>query len=174
MSQQVRFAPEASAELEDATRWYEQRHAGLGLAFSPPLMSPSGPSPERPELERRSADFQRTSTVRRVPVSRFPYHLVYLVTEGKIDVLGGRSRSAPTRLLERSSRPVIQSPAHSPEKISKLLGRGGRCHRSPSPLIEQLHQIPLRLVSRANASSVGIEVGRAPRIRQQDAHVVHQ
>lgn len=33
MSRQVRFAPEASAEFEDATRWYEQRHVGLGLAF---------------------------------------------------------------------------------------------------------------------------------------------
>lgn len=33
MSQRVQFALEASAELEDAARWYEQRHAGLGFSF---------------------------------------------------------------------------------------------------------------------------------------------
>jgi len=33
VSRQVRFAHEASAELEDGARWYEHRHAGLGLAF---------------------------------------------------------------------------------------------------------------------------------------------
>jgi hypothetical protein len=33
VSRQVRFAAEAPAELEDPTRWYEQRHTGLGLAF---------------------------------------------------------------------------------------------------------------------------------------------
>ena len=33
MSRVLRFTADASAELEDAARWYEQRHAGLGMAF---------------------------------------------------------------------------------------------------------------------------------------------
>ena len=69
MSQQVRFAPEASAELEDATRWYEQRHAGLGLAFLAAVDVAVGYVPERPELERRSVDLQRASTC---DESRYP------------------------------------------------------------------------------------------------------
>ncbi len=53
MSPEVRFDSEASAELEDAARWYEQRHVGLGLAFLAASMSPSSSLPDLPALERR-------------------------------------------------------------------------------------------------------------------------
>jgi hypothetical protein len=33
VSRVVRFSVEASAELEEAAKWYEDRRAGLGLAF---------------------------------------------------------------------------------------------------------------------------------------------
>jgi hypothetical protein len=33
LSNEIRFGSEATAELEDAARWYEQRHVGLGLEF---------------------------------------------------------------------------------------------------------------------------------------------
>jgi hypothetical protein len=33
VSRQVVFEPEASAELEEAARWYEAQRSGLGLAF---------------------------------------------------------------------------------------------------------------------------------------------
>ena len=87
MSQQVRFAPEASAELEDATRWYEQRHAGLGLAFLAAVDVAVGSVARTPRAGAPLGGLAEELDVRRVPVSRFPYHLVYLVTEGQIDVL---------------------------------------------------------------------------------------
>ena len=87
MSRPVRFAPEASAELEDATRWYEQRHVGLGLAFLAAVdvalefvaRSPGAGSPV--------AELPEDLDVRRVPVSRFPYHLAYLATTDQVHVL---------------------------------------------------------------------------------------
>lgn len=33
MKHQVRIEPEASAELEDAIRWFDQQHAGLGAEY---------------------------------------------------------------------------------------------------------------------------------------------
>jgi len=97
VSRQIRFATEASAELEDAARWYEQRHLGLGLAFlgavdvtvellarSPGAGTPVAGPPE--DLD-----------VRRVPVSRFPYHLAYLVTMDQVHVLAvAHDRRRPT------------------------------------------------------------------------------
>jgi plasmid stabilization system protein ParE len=87
VSPQIRFAPETSTELEDAARWYEQRHAGLGLAFlaavdvaiESVVRSPRAGAP----IEGLPEDLE----VRRVPVSRFPYHLAYLVTADRVHVL---------------------------------------------------------------------------------------
>ncbi len=49
MSQRVHLVNEASAELEDAARWYEQRHAGLGLAFVAASIVPSSRSCDGPK-----------------------------------------------------------------------------------------------------------------------------
>lgn len=87
MSQRVRFAPEASAELEDAARWYEQRHAGLGLAFLAAVDGAVGSLVRSPGAGTPIDGLPADLDVRRVPVSRFPYHLAYLITEQQIHVL---------------------------------------------------------------------------------------
>lgn len=87
MNPRVRFEDEAEAEYRAAGRWYEERRAGLGLDFLDTvdatidhiLKSPLAGAPVRqlpPDL-----------LVRRVPVKRFPYHVVYLETNRTIRIL---------------------------------------------------------------------------------------
>jgi plasmid stabilization system protein ParE len=87
VSQQVRLAPEASAELEDATRWYEERHAGLGLAFLAAVEVTVESLVRWPRAGAPIDGLPEDLDVRRVAVSRFPYYVAYLVTEDQIYVL---------------------------------------------------------------------------------------
>ena len=87
MSQQVRLAPEASAELENAAQWYEQRHAGLGLAFLAAIDVAIVSIVRSPRVGAPIVGLPGDLEVRRVPVLRFPYHLAYLITQGQIYVL---------------------------------------------------------------------------------------
>lgn len=83
----VRFEDEANHEYRAAARWYEARRAGLGAEFLDAVddtlrrivLFPSAGAP----VPRVPADL----TVRRAPVKRFPYHVVYLKTEATIRVL---------------------------------------------------------------------------------------
>lgn len=74
----LRTEPEASIELEEAALWYEGKRAGLGLEFLEAINSaldfvtrftPAGSSV--PFVSKDLA-------VRRAPVRRFPFHVVYL------------------------------------------------------------------------------------------------
>jgi toxin ParE1/3/4 len=87
VSPPVRFAPEASAELEDAVRWYEERRHGLGLAFLAAVANAVDLVTHWPETGEVVADLASNVDVRRVPVRRFPYHLAYLATEDVLHVL---------------------------------------------------------------------------------------
>jgi toxin ParE1/3/4 len=86
VSTPVQFGPEATSELEDAVRWYEQQHAGLGLAFLTAVDDAVESIARWPRAGAPVAGLE-TLDIRRVPVSRFPYHVAYLVTEEQIDVL---------------------------------------------------------------------------------------
>lgn len=87
MSQRVHLVNEASAELEDAARWYEQRHAGLGLAFVAAVDRAVESIGRWPEAGVPIDGLTLDLDVRRVPVSRFPYYLAYLVSDDEIHVL---------------------------------------------------------------------------------------
>jgi plasmid stabilization system protein ParE len=91
VSQQVRFAPEASAELEDATRWYEQRHAGLGLAFLAAVEVTVESLVRWPRAGGPIDGLPEDLDLRRVAVSRFPYYVAYMVTADQIHVPCDRS-----------------------------------------------------------------------------------
>ena len=86
MNTQVRFGPEAIAELSDATRWYEQRRAGLGLAFLAAVDAAVESLKRWPRSGAPIAGLD-SPVIRRVPVSTFPYHLAYLTTDDQIEVL---------------------------------------------------------------------------------------
>lgn len=78
MSSQVLFLPEATTEIEDTIRWYEQRHSGLGLAFLAAVDTAiqsvtRWPKASAPVITGVAADLDIGR------VGRFPYHLAYLV-----------------------------------------------------------------------------------------------
>ena len=87
MSHRVRFAPEASAEFTDAARWYEERHVGLGLAFVAAVDRAVESLLRWPRAGPPVAGLAEELEVRQLPVSRFPYHVAYLVTDEVIHVL---------------------------------------------------------------------------------------
>jgi plasmid stabilization system protein ParE len=81
------FEPEAEGELEAASLWYDQQRPGLGRRFLSAIdltldrirRFPSAGAP----VPRTSEDLP----VRRAPVARFPYHVVYLETSKTLYVL---------------------------------------------------------------------------------------
>jgi len=83
----ARFEDEADAEYRAAGRWYEERVVGLGIEFFDAVdaaLDQVARLPKAGALVRRvPVDLQ----VRRAPVKRFPYHVVYLETTSTIRVL---------------------------------------------------------------------------------------
>lgn len=78
MTTRVRFEDEADAEYHEAGRWYDARRTGLGTEFLDAVDA----------AIRRILDFPRAGApvprvppdapVRRLAVTRFPYHVIYL------------------------------------------------------------------------------------------------
>ena len=78
----IEFDPEASLELDQAARWYEDQRSGLGSDF----LRASGRTIERLAEQRvlglRIPTLDRSSLVRRAAVPRFPYQIVFEVIDG--------------------------------------------------------------------------------------------
>ena len=87
MNPRVRFEDEADIEYRLAGRWYETRREHLGLEFFDAVDTTIAQILEFPRsgspVPRVPADLQ----VRRLPVSRFPYHVVYLATASHLRIL---------------------------------------------------------------------------------------
>ena len=87
MKKPARFEDEADAEYRAAGRWYEERVEGLGIEFFDAVdatLDQIARLPKAGALVRRvPVELQ----VRRAPVTRFPYHVVYLETSSTIRVL---------------------------------------------------------------------------------------
>jgi len=79
--------PEASAELEDAALWYEGQRPGLGLELVQAVDSALEEITAWPQISRRVTGLPHDLSVRKVPVRRFPYHVVYLSWEGTVRIL---------------------------------------------------------------------------------------
>jgi plasmid stabilization system protein ParE len=78
MSPAFRHESEASAELEDAALWYESQRPRLGLEFVQAVDYALAQIAQWPEIGRRVDGVPADVPARRVPVKRFPYHVVYL------------------------------------------------------------------------------------------------
>lgn len=87
MTSRVRFEDEADAEYREAGRWYEGRRAGLGIEFFDAVDAVVGQLADFPHAGARVPGVSPTLPVRRAPVNRFPYHVVYLETPAAIRVL---------------------------------------------------------------------------------------
>jgi toxin ParE1/3/4 len=83
----VRFEDEADEEYRAAARWYEERRRGLGAEF---LDAVDAALSQIVRFPRAGAPVPRVPAallVRRAPVKRFPYHVVYVEMGSTIRVL---------------------------------------------------------------------------------------
>ena len=87
MTRRFRLEPEASAELEDAVLWYEGQRPGLGLEFVHAVDRALEQIADWPQIGHRVAGVPNDLPARRVPITRFPYHVVYLPWEQAIRIL---------------------------------------------------------------------------------------
>ena len=105
MTRQVRFESEAATELGEAALWYEGRRKGLGLAFVGAVdraIEAIGKWPDAGSPVPYVAD---ELPVRRVPIPRFPYQVVYLMSDEVVRVLAiVHERQRPGYWATRISR----------------------------------------------------------------------
>lgn len=87
MSRRVLFESEASAELEEAARWYEAQRSVLGLASLAAVDGAVAHATAWPGSGIAVAGVPVSRSVRQLPVSRFPYRMAYLVASGELRVL---------------------------------------------------------------------------------------
>lgn len=78
MTARFRIEPEASAELDEAALWYERQRQGLGGEFLEAIDEALEFIARFPRAGTPVPDVPPELPVRRVPVKRFPYHVVYL------------------------------------------------------------------------------------------------
>ena len=79
MSTALDFLPEAALEVEEATRYYEQRVPGLGGRFRLELMSVCNAVTREPFLWR-----ERSGGFRRVNLPSFPFYVAYFIRGERI------------------------------------------------------------------------------------------
>jgi plasmid stabilization system protein ParE len=83
----VRFEDEAEAEYRHAGRWYEERRTGLGLEFFDAVDAALSQVVRLPRAGARVPRVSADLSVRRAPVKRFPYQIVYLEAPEAIRIL---------------------------------------------------------------------------------------
>ena len=82
MTRPLLLRPEATAEIEEAREWYEQRRPGLGDEFMAAVregLTAVEVAPQRYPIVRRD--------VRRAMLRRFPYSLLYIMEPDRTVVI---------------------------------------------------------------------------------------
>jgi toxin ParE1/3/4 len=98
----LRLEPEAVEELEAAASWYEAKQKGLGVEFVAAVDDALSIAREAPLA---FATALGADDVHRVPVERFPYVAVYLVTAETLHVIAiAHARRRPLYWLGRARR----------------------------------------------------------------------
>ena len=87
MTPPFRSEPEASAELDEAALWYEHRRSGLGIEFLEAVDNALGFIARFPKGGAPVPGVPLNLQVRRVPVQRFPFHVIYLELPDTIRIL---------------------------------------------------------------------------------------
>ena len=78
----IRFHPEADVEVTEAVEFYEARSSGLGPAILDEIQRSLGQIAMAPEPSQKIG-----RRVRRKPLWRFPYNLIYAVYPDRIRVV---------------------------------------------------------------------------------------
>ena len=104
MTKPLRTEEEADRELEEAVRWYEAKRSGLGAEL---LASVDVTLEQVVRFPGTGTPVPRVPAglpVRRRPVEKFPYHVVYLETADAIRVLAfAHTRRRPGYWLTRTA-----------------------------------------------------------------------
>jgi plasmid stabilization system protein ParE len=87
LTKPLRFEDEAHDELEGAVRRYEEKRPGLGAEFLAEVDLVLDRVIRLPASGARVPFLPREIGARRVPVIRFPYHVVYVETATDIRIL---------------------------------------------------------------------------------------
>ena len=105
MTLPFRTESEAAAELEEATAWYDQQRPGLGDEFLEAVDEALAFIANWPRTGRPVPDVPPDLLIRRAPVRRFPYHIVYLEMPGAIRILAfAHDRRSPGYWRTRVTR----------------------------------------------------------------------
>ena len=98
----VAFHPEADAEITEAARYYEDRGEGLGFSFLLELDASLEQIAANPEA------FPLVShEIRRKPLKRFPYGLLYIIAPDQIRIIAVAKPPRPSLTVnENSSLPT--------------------------------------------------------------------
>ena len=81
MSRAIRFEDEAEQEYRAAARWYDDQRAGLGTEFLDTVDATLAHIVRFPRAGVLVPRVPPELRVRRAPVKRFPYHIVYINVE---------------------------------------------------------------------------------------------
>jgi toxin ParE1/3/4 len=93
----VIFNPLAEQELLDAVSYYEEQEAGLGLEYLSEVEHAVNFLMRYPETGTRVKD-----SIRRLPLPKFPYSLLYSVLEEQIRILAvAHHKRKPQYWIER-------------------------------------------------------------------------
>jgi plasmid stabilization system protein ParE len=82
----VRIGAGAQADMAEASRWYDARQSGLGLDFLRSVGRVIARIEEAPHAGSRVPGVA-DADVRRIPVRRFPYHVVYIELPDRAQIL---------------------------------------------------------------------------------------
>jgi plasmid stabilization system protein ParE len=98
MNRDLIVEPEAEAEIDEASRWYDAQSPGLGAEFLRAVEAALG------TIARNPLQYQIIhGEVRRAGVRRFPHGLMYVVSDREIIVLACfHGRRNPRRWQERT------------------------------------------------------------------------
>ena len=86
MTLPLRISEEAAAEMVEAARWYETHRAGLGTDFLDAVDDTVSRIAKAPRIGS-SVPGISDPMIRRTPVRRFPYHVVYLELPARLQIL---------------------------------------------------------------------------------------
>ncbi|HEX9604150.1 MAG TPA: type II toxin-antitoxin system RelE/ParE family toxin [Myxococcales bacterium] len=96
MTKPIRLDREAEEEIDAAVAWYETQRTGLGLELLEALDEAKARLAESPNALPLAPGVSVQLGVRRCPVYRFPYWLVFVEVPGEIRVLAvAHSRRRP-------------------------------------------------------------------------------
>lgn len=102
MSKRVRFEPEAEAEYLQAGRWYEAKLSGLGIEFFDEVDATIRQLLETPRIGAPMPQVPGDLGVRRHAVARFPYHVIYMISNDHVVILAiSHDRRKPDYWTER-------------------------------------------------------------------------